>query len=92
MWRESPDLAILDPPGRAWATQVSSRGILLTLALLTVWVPVAACLPLPEYKGGQAAHGTLPIIVRASLNKNTTFAIVRHPLGQDRHHALDMQW
>ena len=34
-----------------------------------VWVPVAACLPLPEYKGGQAAHGTLPIIVRASLNK-----------------------
>ena len=43
--------------------------ILLTFALLMVWVPVAACLPLPEYKGGQAAHGTLQIIVRASLNE-----------------------
>ena len=67
-----------------------ARLVLLTLALLMVWVPVAACLPLAEYKGGQAAHGTLPIIVRASLNSSfyrLAFIIIHLMIHPDQNEA-----
>ena len=59
---------------RRRAFQGAVAPCLLSPALPVIGVPAAACLPLPGCKGGQAAHGTQKLIVRAGLNRTSAGA------------------